>query len=108
LRPEDGAPFSGEGAKIELEWTSSHTLKSDEYYQVTLRWTELGAPQSTQVSMQGTSWFVDQSLWLRADQETDRVYYWSVRLARQGTDEGGQEVYAPFSSPSEERSFHWE
>jgi hypothetical protein len=107
LRPEDGALFGGENAKIELAWTSGHTLKTDECFLIAVRWTELGAPASTQVCVQATSWFVDEALYLRADQETDRLYDWSVRSARKETNESGQEQYAPLSPPSEERSFYW-
>jgi hypothetical protein len=107
LRPEDGALFGGENAKIELAWSSGHTLRVDECFLINVRWTELGAPASTQVCVQTTSWFVDEVLHLRADQETDRVYGWSVRLAREETGEGGADQYSPFSPPSEERSFYW-
>jgi len=107
LRPEDGALFSGDSAKIELAWTSKHTLKPNECFLVTVRWTEGGARTSTQVCVQATSWFVDESLYLRADQETDRVYDWSVQLAREETDESGQETFSPFSPSGGERSFHW-
>jgi hypothetical protein len=108
LRPEDGAIFGrGEDAKIELAWSSGHTLQIDECFLITIRWTELGAPASTQVCVQTTSWFADAGLYLRADQETDRVYDWSVRLARTETDENGQEVFVPFSPSSDEQSFYW-
>jgi hypothetical protein len=107
VKPEDGALFSGENAKIEVAWTSSHTLKPNECFLVLLHWTERGAPASTQVCIQATSWFVDSALHLRADQETDRLYDWSVAVARKSTGENGQEVLTPFSPPSTERSFHW-
>lgn len=107
FRPEDGALFSGENAKIELAWTSRHTLKPDECFLVTVRWAEGGVQTSTQVCVQATFWFVDESLYLRADQETDREYAWSVQLAREGPDESGQETFSPFSPSSRERSFHW-
>lgn len=107
LRPEDGALFSGENAKIELAWTSGHTLKPDECFLVTVRWTERGAPSSTQVCIQATSWFVDGSLYLRADQETDREYDWGVQLAREERGDSGQDTFTPFSPSGRERSFHW-
>ena len=74
---------------------------------MTVRWTERGAQASTQVCIQATFWFVDSSLYLRADQETDRMYSWSVQLAREEPSESGQQAYAPFSPFSEERSFRW-
>jgi len=100
--------FSGENARIELVWSSNHTLRSDECFQIIMRWTEKGLPVVEQPQcIQGTSWYVDKSLYLRADQVTERVYFWSVRLARRGTDANGNLTYLPFSPSSEERSFFW-
>jgi len=107
MKPEDGALFSGENAKIELAWSSGHTLKPDECFLVTVRWTERGAQSGTQVCVQATSWFVDGSLHLRADQETDRIYDWSVQVAREESDDGGQVTFTPLSPSGSERSFHW-
>jgi hypothetical protein len=58
--------------------------------------------------VQDTFWFVDDSLHLRADQETDRLYRWSVQVVRKGTDSSGDDVFVPLSSSSEEWSFYWE
>ena len=99
--------FTGETADIELTWSGSHLLQPSEYYMVHVRWTENGAPNFTEVSVQGTSWFVSELLYLRADLETERVYYWSVHLARKETDAEGNETFVPFSPSSEERSFYW-
>jgi hypothetical protein len=57
--------------------------------------------------MQTTSWFVNELLWLRADQETGRLYDWQVYLARKKTGDDGQETLVPISPPSRERSFYW-
>lgn len=107
VEPEDRAPFREEKAIIKLVWTSSHVLKPDECYLVVLHWIEEDAPASTQVCIQETFWYVDQALYLRADQTTDRVYYWSVRLVQKETDEEGNESFVPFSPSSEEWTFHW-
>lgn len=107
VEPEDGTSFRGEKAFIKLVWTSSYVLKPDECYLVMLHWTEKGVPASTQVCIQGTFWFVDESLYLRADQTTDRLYYWSVRLVQKGTDAEGNESFVPLSPSSEEWIFHW-
>ena len=107
LLPEDGAPYDGEKAIIKLSWQSRHTLESDECYLVSVRWTEGGAPAATAVCVQQTQWFADASLYLRADQETDRVYYWSVRVVQGQLDDDGQATYTPLSPASEERSFFW-
>jgi hypothetical protein len=57
--------------------------------------------------VQETVWNVDKLLYLRADQETERKYYWSVRIVRKRTDASGQETFVPLSLPSEERTFYW-
>jgi hypothetical protein len=82
-------------------------LAPDECFLVTVRWTERGAQASTQVCIQATSWFVDSSLYLRADQETDRIYGWSVQVAREETGESGERTYVPFSPSGAARSFYW-
>jgi hypothetical protein len=92
---------------IKLEWQSTHTLQVDECYLVTLRWTEKGAPARAENCVQDTHWFVPEALHLRADQETERVYFWSVRVARKETDSEGNEAYIPLSPSSAEWSFHW-
>jgi hypothetical protein len=107
VEPEDGAPFDGEKAIIRLAWSSTHTLRPDECYLITMRWTEAGAPASNQTCLQETHWFVDEAFYLRADQETDRVYFWSVRLVRSQTDEEGNDVFVPFSPSSQEWAFYW-
>ncbi len=106
-RPEDGAVFHGAEAKIELGWESAYTLAPDECFLITVRWTENGSPAGTRVCVQRLSWFVDAGLYLRADQETERIYYWSVSLARKTTDAEGNEQYTPLGPPSEERTFFW-
>ena len=106
VRPANGEPFTGENAIIELAWSSSYTLRTDECYLVTVRWTENGAAASTQVCMQATSWFVDRLLYLRADQETNRIYYWSVQIVRRGGQPGSGD-YVPLSPASEEHFFYW-
>lgn len=106
IEPEDGAPH-GQGSIFRLGWQSSHTLKRDECYLVNLRYTHAGAPVIVQVCVQQTSWWVDESLYGQADQETDRVYFWSVQVARKSTDAEGKEAYVPLSPASEEWRFYW-
>lgn len=107
VRPEDGANFSGPNASVELAWTAAYTLGPNEYFQVRLRYVHDGSEVVIQVPVQRTSWFVDEGLYLEADQATDRAYHWSVRLVRQETGEEGEEVYAPLGPASEERTFYW-
>ncbi len=105
--PENMARFDGEKAIIKLAWSSNYFLQPDQCYLVTLRWTERGAPASNLTCVQDKNWFVDDALYLRADQETERVYYWSVRIVRRGTDADGARTYTPVSAASEERFFYW-
>jgi hypothetical protein len=105
--PENEAPFTGEKASIELAWRSAYALRSDEFYEVVVRYTHQGNVVAVPYRVQQTAWFVDRMLYLQADQETDRVYYWSVRLVRRQIASGGTEVFVPFSTSSEERSFFW-
>jgi hypothetical protein len=107
VEPEEGASFVGHKAIIKLAWSSSHVLAPDECYLVLLHWTEEGAPSGTQVCVQRTFWYMDQTLYLRADQVTERVYEWSVRLVRKEVDAEGNETLIPLGPASEEMFFHW-
>jgi hypothetical protein len=104
--PENKVSF-GENDIFQLAWQSSHPLKPDECYLVTVRYTRQGNPEATQVCVQTPYWYVDKGIYNLADQETGRAYYWSVRLAHKATDASGQETFTPFSPPSEERVFYW-
>ena len=82
-------------------------MKPDEFYEMTLRYVQLGGDVPVPVYVQETFWFVDKGLYHQADQETDRVYYWNVRVVRKETDADGNENVIPLSSASEEWSFYW-
>lgn len=107
VEPEDEAPFDTQRAIIKLAWRGSYTLTQNDFYEVSLRWREAGSPATNLVYVQETFWFVPEALYLRADQETDRVYYWSVRLVHKEADAEGNEVVVPLSSASEEWAFYW-
>lgn len=104
--PEDETPF-GSGSIFRLAWRSNHTLKADECFLVRIRYTRQGSQVIMPVCVQQTYWWVDEGLYLQADQETDRVYYWTVQIVRKATDEDGNEVYTPLGPASEEWSFYW-
>ncbi len=104
--PEDGTSL-GSNANFKLAWLSNHTLKPDECYLVTLRYTHMGAEVRMPLCVQETYWWVDEGLYLQADQETDRVYYWSVRVVRKVVGEDEEETFVPLSPSSEEWSFYW-
>jgi len=106
VEPEDGAPFA-QNDILRVAWRSGHTLKPDECYLLTIRYTHQGSEVQLPVCVQETYWWVDDALYLQADQETDRVYYWSVQVVRKGIDDEGSEVFIPLSESSAERSFYW-
>ena len=107
LIPETGVVYEGEDTSIELTWRSSHTLVSDEYFEVMIRYVSGGATVSAPVYVQRPSWFVSKMLHGKADQESERIYTWSVRLVRKRTADDGTDTYLPISAWSEERTFHW-
>jgi hypothetical protein len=106
LEPEDEAP-QGQGDTFRLAWSSSHTLGQDECYLVNLRYTHEGAAVNLQVCVQQTYWWVDDTLYGQADQATNRVYSWSVQVARKSTSAEGTEIYLPLGPASEEWRFYW-
>jgi hypothetical protein len=57
--------------------------------------------------LQETQWWVDDGLYLQADQETDRADHWRVRVVREESDEDGNVSYVPLGPASQERTFHW-
>jgi hypothetical protein len=99
--------FNGEKAVIKVVWASSYTLKSDECYLVSVSWSRQGSIQGTETCVQSTSWFVDAWLYLQADQESGRLYHWTVRIARRGNDAQGNNIFIPLSPSSEARTFSW-
>ncbi len=105
--PENGSTYSPD-ATFRLGWTSGYTLKPDECFLITIRWTQQGGAAVMPLCVQETHWYVKkEGLYGKADQETGRAYYWNVRLARKGVDADGKETYTPFSPPSEEWVFYW-
>lgn len=107
VQPEDRAPFNGPEALIELAWQSDHTLAADEFYEATVRYTQMGAEVRLPVRVQTPSWFVDRSLLGAADQQTGRAYHWSVRIVREVTGADGEVSYLPISLRSVEWTFYW-
>jgi hypothetical protein len=106
VEPEDRAPF-GESDIFRLAWRSSHTLNPDECYLVEVRYTRDGGEVKVPACVQQTYWWVDRALYGQADQNTGRVYYWTVRLAQKQTDASGNETFVPLGPASEEWSFYW-
>jgi hypothetical protein len=98
-----------------MSWISNHTLRPDEFYEILIRYTQQGGAVILPVRVQRTYWWVDPALYLQADQETGRAYYWSVRVVRKAadtasdsaSDTGENDSYLPLSPPSEEWVFYW-
>jgi len=107
LLPEAGTGYEGEDTSIELTWRSSHALASDEYFEVMIRYVAGGATVSAPVYVQRPAWFVSKMLHGKADQESERMYTWSVRLVRKRTADDGTDEYTSISGWSEERAFQW-
>lgn len=107
LAPEDGASFSGPGAVIRLTWQSGHTLMSDECFLLTVRYVQNGSQVGLPVCLREAQWWVDDGLYLQADQETNRAYQWSVRVVREETDDTGNVNYVQLGPASQERTFYW-
>jgi hypothetical protein len=104
--PEDGAPH-GEDDKIRMAWVSNYTLSPNEFFEILIRYTHDGNEITLPVRVQATFWFVDEGLYLQADQETGRAYVWGVRVVRQTKDAEGNDAYLPLSPLSEEWVFYW-
>ena len=90
-----------------MAWGSDHTLQTDEFYQVSIRYTQLGVEVVLPVYVQTPSWFVDSGLLGAADQQTGRAYHWSVQIVRKVIDEDENESYLPLSLRSAEWTFYW-
>lgn len=89
-----------------MGWTSTYTLKPGDFFEVSVRYTHLGVEETLPYYRQETFWYV-QGIYLKADQETGRLYHWSVRVVREGTGTGGKAVYVPLSPASQEWAFSW-
>lgn len=103
--PEDGTTFTV--VTIMLSWTASYSLGPDQFFEVRLRYTHDGEEVVLPTYTQTWQWFVDPALYLQADQETNRAYYWHIRTVLKGTDSAGKVTYIPISPISEERVFYW-
>lgn len=107
LAPEDESTQAGEDAIIELAWQSSHTLRSDECFLLTVSYVANGFVVEIPKCLQESQWWADAGLYLQADQETGRAYHWKVLVAQKEVDEAGNESYVPLSPESTEWTFYW-
>lgn len=107
--PEEGGVYNDQGANIELSWVSDYSLRSDEYFEVRIRYSEDGTDNEViiPVHVQRAAWFVDEALYAQASQQTARAYHWAVRIVRREVGTDGNERYVPLGPFSEERTFYW-
>lgn len=82
-------------------------MSPDEYYELRVRYTHEGVEIPLLVHTQDVSWWVDEQLYGKADQETEGLHYWGVRLVRKTIDSEGNETYVPIGPWSEEWTFFW-
>jgi len=106
LEPEDGSSF-GAGSIFRILWQSYHVLGPDECFLLTVSYVQSQADVELAMCLQETQWWVDEALYLRADQETGRAYHWWVAVVRQEIDSEGNLTYVPLGPPSEEQTFYW-
>jgi hypothetical protein len=105
VSPSNGNSFHGEDADVILIWKSVGTLKGDEYYRVSVRYSQLGEARYAGDWVQGTEWRMPQRFAGEADQgrfEWDVTVYQATTIRSDGTKDG------PAISPkSETWSFTW-
>jgi RNA polymerase subunit RPABC4/transcription elongation factor Spt4 len=106
LTPEDGVTYR-ENAQIMISWRSDYATAGDDFFELILRFTHNGQEVRLPSYLQVPYWYVSKDLYLEADQETGRLYEWSVRVVRKTTDSGGKVVYIPLSASSVEKAFYW-
>jgi RNA polymerase subunit RPABC4/transcription elongation factor Spt4 len=104
--PEDGSTY-GSNAIIRLAWQSGHTLKTDECFLLTVSYVRNGSQVDLPMCVQEAQWWVDEALYLQADQETGRAYHWQVAVARREVDEDGNVSYVPLGPASPRWTFYW-
>jgi hypothetical protein len=105
VAPGNGASLHGQGAVILLTWEAVGELQGDEYYHVSLRYSQQGQIQFAGDWVQATEWRVPEWLYGQADQGR---FEWdvTVRQATRVRADGGKE--GPALSPkSETRFFLW-
>lgn len=104
-QPEDQTTYTA--LTIKMSWTTNYSLGTNQFFEITLRYRHAGTEVLLPTYVQTWQWFVDQALHLQADQETNRAYFWSVRVVQKVTDASGKTTYVPLSLASEERVFYW-
>jgi len=106
LLPPDGAPFTGAGDPITLQWASVGTLRENEAYAVTIVDITGGQERKLVEYVTDTKFNVPNSF--RPGDNLPHVIRWWVMAARQmGTDESGNPIWEPAGAASSQRDFIW-
>ncbi len=106
LLPADGAPFTAANDTIALQWSSVGTLRSDEYYAVTVEDVTEGEGRRLVEYVTDTKFIVPASF--RPNSSVPHVLRWTVLVVRQtGSSEDGQAIYQPAGNVSNPRTFIW-
>lgn len=106
LEPEDGSSY-GENSIFRILWQSYHVLGPDECFLLTVSYVRNQAEVELSMCVQETQWWVDDSLYLQADQETGRAYHWWVTVVRKEIDGEGNVNYVPLGPACDEQTFYW-
>ena len=106
LLPADGAPFTTANDSIALQWSSVGTLRSDEYYAVTVEDVTEGEGRRLVDYVTDTKFIVPASF--RPNSSVPHVLRWTVLVVRQtGSSADGQAIYQPAGIVSNPRTFIW-
>lgn len=106
LLPADGAPFTAANDTIALQWSSVGTLRSDEYYAVTVEDVTEGEGRRLVDYVTDTKFIVPASF--RPNTSVPHVLRWTVLVVRQtGSSADGQAIYQPAGNVSNPRTFIW-
>lgn len=106
LLPADGEPFTAANDTIALQWSSVGTLRSDEYYAVTIEDVTEGEGRKLIEYVTDTKFIVPTSF--RPNSSVPHVIRWTVLVVRQtGSSEDGQAIFQPGGNVSNPRTFIW-
>ena len=105
LVPADGESFNA-GQVVSLQWTSVGTLRTDEFYFVSVEDVTCNCARVTEQAVTETKWIVPADF--RHTDNTIHVYRWTVTTVHQkSTDSGGKAEYESAGATSPFRDFIW-
>lgn len=106
LLPADGAPFTAANDTIALQWSSVGTLRSDEYYAITVEDVTEGEGRRLVDYVTDTKFIIPTNF--RPNSAVPHIVRWTVMVVRQtGSSADGQAIYQPAGNVSNPRTFIW-